>query len=265
MSKYIRRVGLRIQEVLRWIGIDAYPRRAGYHYVPDIYGHAAFKQIPLTEIPVFSELASQVIRGRRSTLYYDRLHTIFQALSHLKARFTHSKKLNFVEVGVYKGGTSFFIASVAEHLKLKATHHCFDTFEGHAAQDIEPSVDLWHRPGAFRDTQYESVKDYLSPFENVLVFKGRFQDTCHQIRNKKIHFVHFDVDIYEPTIFGLQFFHERLAPGGVIVVDDYGFTTCPGVKKAVDEFVAETPGYFSLSLLTGQYVLVKLDTIGNRA
>lgn len=255
----LRWIGLKIQAGLRFFGIDAYPRKTDYHYVPDIYGHAAYKQIPLNKIPDFGELASRVIQGKRSTLYYDRLHTIYQSLAYLKSRFEPSEALNLVEVGVYKGGTSYFIASVVKRLELQATHHAFDTFEGHAAQDINSSIDTAHLPAMFSNTEFETVKKYLGEFENVLVFKGRFQDMAHELEQKKIHFVHFDVDIYDPTIFGLNFFHERLAPGGVIVVDDYGFTTCPGVKKAVDEFVAATPGYFSLSLLTGQYLLVKLN------
>jgi len=258
MPKYIRWIGLKIRAVLHFMGVDVYPRKPGYHYVPDIYGHAAFKQIPVNDLPVFGDLASRVIQDRRSSLYYDRLHTIFQSLAHIKAQFKPSEKLNLVEVGVYKGGTSYFIASAAKHFGLQATHHCFDTFKGHDARDIDPTVDIWHRPATFNDTHYESVKDYLSRFNNTFVFKGRFQDTCGELHDKKIHFVHFDVDIYDPTIFGLQFFHKRLVLGGVIVVDDYGFTTCPGVQKAVDEFIAVTPGYFSMSLLTGQYLLVKL-------
>jgi hypothetical protein len=254
----VRWVGLKMQAGFRFVGVDLYPRKIGYHYVPDIYGHAAFKQIPLTDLPVFGELASQVIRDQRSTLYYDRLHVIFQALASLRSRFTSSEKLNSVEVGVYKGGTSYFIASASKHFGLQATHHCFDTFEGHAAQDINSSVDPEHLPAMFSDTEYESVKEYLSKFGTVHVFKGRFQDTCGELQGKQIHFVHFDVDIYDPTLFGLKFFENRMTPGGVIIVDDYGFITCPGVKKAVDEFVAATPGYFSISLLTGQYLLVKL-------
>lgn len=258
MTNYIRSIGLKIQAVLHLVGVDVYPRKPGYHYVPDLYGHAAFKQIHINELPVFGEMALQVIQQKRSTLYYDRLHVIFQVLAHVRSQFKPSEKINLVEVGVYKGGTSYFIASVVRHFKLQATHHAFDTFEGHAVQDINSIVDTAHLPAMFNDTEFEAVKSYLSEFENVLVFKGRFQDTCGALRNKKIHFVHFDVDIYEPTIFGLNFFDKRLAPGGVIIVDDYGFTTCPGVKKAVDEFIAATPGYFSLSLLTGQFLLVKL-------
>lgn len=259
MNYVLKQVGKIVQSAFRIVRLDLFPYKLKHHYVPDIYGHAAFKQVPINELPEFGTLATKVIQERRSTLYYDRLHVIYQALVNLKARFDSTGPLNSVEVGVYKGGTSYFIASASKHLGLQVNHHCFDTFEGHAAQDITSLVDTDHLPAMFSDTQYESVKGYLGGFENVHVFKGRFQDTCNELQDKKIHFVHFDVDIYDPTVFGLHFFDSRLANGGVIVVDDYGFTTCPGVKKAVDEFVAATPGYFSLSLLTGQYLLVKLD------
>lgn len=259
MNYVLKQVGKIVQSAFRIVRLDLFPYKLKHHYVPDIYGHAAFKQVPINELPGFGTLATKVIQERRSTLYYDRLHVIYQALVNLKARFDSAGPLNSVEVGVYKGGTSYFIASASKHLGLQVTHHCFDTFEGHAEQDIDSLEDTAHRPGIFGDTQYESVRDYLKKFDSVHVFKGRFQDTCHELEKKKIHFVHFDVDIYLPTSFGLQFLHPRMAKGGMIVVDDYGFTTCPGVKKAVDEFVAATSGYFSLSLLTGQYLLVKLD------
>ena len=72
-----------------------------------------------------------------------------------------------------------------------------------------------------------------------------------------MHFVHLDMDIYEPTIFALKFFNDRLVKGGVILLDDYGFDTCPGIPRAVQEFTETQPGYFGMSLLTGQYLLIK--------
>ncbi|MBE0669799.1 MAG: class I SAM-dependent methyltransferase [Anaerolineales bacterium] len=259
MNKYVKMVLLFAQSAFRLIGLDVYPYKKSYHYAPDYFGHAHFKQDFLPDAPVFGDLAKQVIQSGRSSLYFDRLQVIFQAIGHISSQVKPSEKINSAEVGVYKGGTSYFIASCAKYFNVQVTHHCFDTFEGHDARDINSSVDTSHLPAMFNDTQYESVRDYLSVFKNILVFKGRFQETCQELENKKIHFVHLDVDIYDPTMFGLKFFHERLALGGVIIVDDYGFTTCPGVKKAVDEFVAVTPGYFSMTLLTGQYILVKLN------
>ena len=44
----------------------------------------------------------------------------------------------------------------------------------------------------------------------------------------------------------------------MVVVDDYGFTTCPGATAAVDAFVAAHPEYATVHLLSGQCVLVRL-------
>jgi hypothetical protein len=45
--------------------------------------------------------------------------------------------------------------------------------------------------------------------------------------------VHIDVDVHPITEFCLEFFAPRVVIGATIVVDDYGFKTCKGVKKAV--------------------------------
>jgi O-methyltransferase len=240
------------------VGIDSFIRKPAYHYVPDYYGRGAHKQNDIRVIPVFGELAAEVINSGRTSLYYDRLFTIYQALVDLKSRIKPGQIINTAEVGAYKGGTSFFIASIADRLRMNVTHHCFDTFEGHASQDINAAIDTAHQPAFFSDTSYEDVKKYLSPYGNVLIYKGRFQDTCQNIDAKEMHFAHLDMDIYEPTLFALKYFNRTLVSGGVILVDDYGFVTCPGIVKAVEEFMAVQRNYFGIPLLTGQYFLVKL-------
>lgn len=54
---------------------------------------------------------------------------------------------------------------------------------------------------------------------------------------KKIKFLHLDVDIYDSYKNCLNFFHEKMIKGGIMVFDDYNANTCLGAKKAVDEFV----------------------------
>lgn len=244
--------------IFRLIGIDAFFRKPGHHYVPDYFGKSAHKQKDMRTLPIFGDLAGKVIRDGRSSLYYDRLFTVYQIVAHLSSFARTGQTINLAEVGVYKGGTSFFIASLAERLNMQIRHYCFDTFEGHAAEDINSAVEISHIPGAFNDTSFESVKEYLAQFKNVDIYKGRFQDTSHHVQDTPMHFVHLDMDIYEPTIFALKFFDGRLVKGGVILLDDYGFETCPGIEKAVEEFTAVHAHYFGTSLLSGQYMLVKL-------
>jgi hypothetical protein len=64
-----------------------------------------------------------------------------------------------------------------------------------------------------------------------------------QLLPKGLGFVHIDVDVLPATDFCLRFFAPRLSRGAAIVVDDYGVATCPGVKKAVDSFIADSPDF----------------------
>lgn len=244
--------------VFRAIGVDAFVHKPDHHYVPDYFGRSAHKQQDIRSLPVFGDLAGAVLRGGRSSLYYDRLFSIYQIIENLKISSYGGDELQTVEVGVYKGGTSYFIASLSDRLGLQYRHYCFDTFEGHAAKDINNAVEISHKTGTFSDTSFESVKEYLAQFKHIDIYKGRFQDTSHYVQDTPVHFVHLDMDIYEPTIFALKFFNDRLVNGGVILLDDYGFETCPGIVKAAREFRSANPHYFGTSLLSGQYMLVKL-------
>ena len=49
-------------------------------------------------------------------------------------------------------------------------------------------------------------------------------------------FVSIDVDLYQPTRDGLNFFYPRLVSGGFILVHDYGSSNYPGCAEAVREF-----------------------------
>lgn len=244
---------------LRLLKIDAFYRKPGYHYVPDYFGRSAHKQLDIRTIPLFGETAGKIIQDGRVSLYFDRLYTVYQILFNWNIRTKNGREvLNTAEVGVYKGGTSYFIASIAKQMGMPIRHFCFDTFEGHAAEDINLSVETSHFPHAFNDTSFESVKDYLKYFENVSVHKGRIQDTAHILKDSFMHFVHLDMDIYEPTLYALQFFNDRMVQGGVVLLDDYGFETCPGIEKAVNEFLSMHSNYFGTALLSGQFILVKL-------
>lgn len=156
------------------------------------------------------------------------------------------------EIGVWRGGTGKLLATL---LPKKAVY-LFDTFEGLPA--ITPKFDLaFHQQGMFNDAIYDEVCSYLKQLTNVRLIKGVFPSSAQSLSNVKMFsFVHVDVDLYQSAHDCLTYFYERLVDGGVMVFDDYGFGSCPGVKTAVDTFFAATPEQ-PLYLPSGQCVIFK--------
>ena len=156
------------------------------------------------------------------------------------------------EVGVYRGGTARLLSKALA--ASGKTLHLFDTFAGMPA--VREDTDI-HRAGDFNDTSLERVRAYLSDCRNVELYQGIFPHTAGPVAQRQFALAHIDVDIYQSVADCCAFFYPRMAHGGIMVFDDYGFISCPGVKPAVDAFLAdkpETPIY----LPTGQCLVVRL-------
>lgn len=137
------------------------------------------------------------------------------------------------ELGVYKGGTAKLMADVAPLKKL----FLFDTFDGMPPEQL---IDK-HKAGDFADTSVEEVSQFLGERPNVDFRKGFFPETATGLEDEHFSFVHIDGDLYQSTLDSLIFFYPRMTPGGVIVFDDYEWPDCPGVKQAMDEYLADKP------------------------
>lgn len=211
----------------------------------------ADKKIDLKKMPGFSGIASRVIEDQTTMLHYDRLYTLWQAVCHIP-----SQDLPLAEIGTYRGGSAKLIMETLKQNGHKNPFYIFDTFEGHAV--VDESIDGKHRIGTFADTSYEKVKAYLSS-PNVIIYKGDFLQTAEYIEEiTNFGMVHVDVDVYPATKFCLEFFATRTIPGSVIIVDDYGFITCQGAKKATDEFIRSNPNFKLFHLVTGQALVLKV-------
>lgn len=134
------------------------------------------------------------------------------------------------ELGVYKGGS----AKLMGEFKSGQPLHLFDTFWG--MPPVNSGVDL-HNEGDFSDITLENVQSYLKSYSQCIFHPGLFPDSTHDLpENIEFCFVHLDVDIYESTLSGLEFFYPRLKKGGVIISHDFNSISCPGVRKAFDEY-----------------------------
>ena len=131
------------------------------------------------------------------------------------------------ECGVYKGGTALMLAEIISPYKDKRLR-LFDTFDGMPTTD--PDLD-YHRKGDFSDNSLNAVRDRIGGLGNVCFHPGLMPETFSRLEGKKIAFAHVDVDIYQSVLDCCEFIFPRLTPGGIIVFDDYGFPSCPGVRE----------------------------------
>jgi len=252
-----------LNRIFMRFGFILFRARDGYHYVPNIYGRTASKLKDVRKYEVFKKAADFSLKEGRTNHYYDRLYHLFQGVENA-ARLAEARgeKIYAVEAGAWKGGSTYFLASLFQtYFPGKVRLYSVDTFEGHKAGDL-PSDGIEgerHVPGLFGDTSFDDVSRYLSVFPFVKVLKGRLQDVVARLGSGPFHFVHLDMDIAEPTRFGLEFFGSRMARGGIILVDDYGFfETAPGIEKVVEEYcTGEGKGRtVRINLMTGQCMLV---------
>lgn len=170
---------------------------------------------------------SLVQRARGHTLLSeDRLENIarlVRSVEHLEG--------DMAEVGTYKGGSAKIISDTSPCKWL----HVFDTFQGIPEDDV---MDGGHKAGDFA-TNHEEVRKYLELCK-VEYHIGPFPETTRTTpKDQRYCFVHLDGDTYQTTKAGLDFFLPRMVEGGVIVLDDYDWKACPGVRKAVEELAVQ--------------------------
>jgi hypothetical protein len=218
------------------------------------YLSGARKKIDVPTIPGFADVAARIKADGRAGMHFDRLYTLWQAVAQAPAG------LPIVEVGAYLGGSARFIAESFLTRGMAPRFYVCDTFSGHARTD-EVFDPVPHREGGkFLNTSPETVASYLAPHPNVELVVGDIIETAARrlAHEPAFALVHIDVDVYPPTEFCLRFFAPRLARGALLVVDDYGFITCPGAKKAVDDFVTTHPEFGMFHLLSGQAVVHRI-------
>jgi len=163
---------------------------------------------------------------------------------------------DFWECGVYKGGTARLLAESIVTRSSDKHLHLFDTFGGMPVT----GPDDFHEEGDFFDTSLDAVRHTVGHSEFVHFHSGKIPDTFNSHDDHPIAFAHVDVDIYQSVLDCCHHIYPRLSPGATMVFDDYGFASCPGARKAVDEFFRDKPER-PLVLPTAQAVVVRLDAL----
>jgi O-methyltransferase len=181
----------------------------------------------------------------------ERMYALWQAVRHVDANATAG---DIVECGVWRGGSSMLAAlALREVGDDTRTLWLFDTFDG-MSEPTEDDVDItgarmvdeWddHRGqvedpvyafGAIDDVRRNMVATGY-PSDRMRLIRGKVEDTVPAQAPERIALLRLDTDWYASTRHELEHLYDRLTPGGVLIVDDYGHWA--GARKAVDEYFA---------------------------
>ena len=102
---------------------------------------------------------------------------------------------------------------------MRSAFHVFDTFDGMPDSLAEDEAGFLN---VFADNSLTDVQRLLSNNPDSFVHQGIFPECAsEQIRGLTFRFAHIDVDIERSILDCCEFVYPRLAPGGVMVFDDY--------------------------------------------
>lgn len=169
------------------------------------------------------------------------------------ARLAMRQEGHFAECGAYKGASAYLLAKELRNAGSNQKLYLYDSFEGLSTPE---AIDGEHWTKGDLLGRLDEVQSNLHELASHIVYrKGWIPDGFDPNSRDAFSFVHIDVDLYQPTRDALEYFYPRMTSYGVILCDDYGFETCPGARKACDEFFAAA-GDVVLHLPTGQGMVI---------
>lgn len=163
---------------------------------------------------------------------------------------------DILEVGVWRGGTASVIGGAAKACGIDATLYLADTFSGVVKAGEK---DTAYKGGEHADASLDMVESVLrrTGVSRYEILCGIFPErTAAAIEGHKFRLCHIDVDVYKSAQDVFDWIWPRLSPMGIVVFDDYGFLSCEGVTRLVNE-LARRPDALFIHNLNGHALLIK--------
>jgi O-methyltransferase len=150
---------------------------------------------------------------------------------------------DFIETGVWRGGTCIFMRAALEAYGDKARQvWVADSFEGFPKPDGRYQQDEdqpWWVSNAVIGIPLDQVKSNFSRYglldDRVRFLKGWFKDTLPSAPIERLAILRLDGDLYSSTMDALVNLYPKVSRGGFVIIDDYSVKVC---RNAVDEFRA---------------------------
>lgn len=190
----------------------------------------------------FPEIADEIFwRNYERACAYSMVHVtgfynVYQSLKHIRDNAVPGA---LVECGCFLGGVTIFMANVAREIGLARHIHAFDSFKGFPAGTSDTflgKISHAHVLDDFKAAVEDNIAAQASEPAGITLTQGYVEDTLPQAQIGEIALLRLDTDFYASTRVELEQLYPRLASGGTLIIDDYGYFE--GARRATDEYLA---------------------------
>jgi O-methyltransferase len=181
---------------------------------------------------------------------------LFGLIEAVKYVIQHNIPGDFVECGVWKGGSMMAIAETLLQLGVNNRQlYLYDTFSGmtppteedkdslnrNAADQLQNEANNKSESVVWAYSTLDEVKKNLAnvayPSANIHFIEGDILQTIPKHIPDQIALLRLDTDWYASTRHEMIHLYPLLNKNGVLIIDDYGFWK--GSRQAVDEYITE--------------------------
>ena len=152
---------------------------------------------------------------------------------------------DLAEIGVWRGGSGIMMRAVPRAMgDTRRKVWLADSFQGYphpdAAQypaDKDDAHRIFPELSVSLDTVKQNFERYGLNDDQLCYLPGWYRDTLPTAPIKRIALLHLDCDMYESNMLALRSLYGKVAPGGYVIIDDYGAVA--GCRQAVIDFRKE--------------------------
>jgi len=181
-----------------------------------------------------------------------RLHTLAWAAGHAM-----NIEGDFVECGVLKGFSSKVLCKYLDFGNTEKQFYLYDTFSGLPVEtSTQQEREGWDYSDLDPEALLQEVRQAFSAYHNVMIVPGMVPASFETTVPEKISFLHIDMNSEQAEMLALEHLFDRITPGGIIVLDDFGWIVNQNQMISELKFMAERE-HMVLELPTGQGLVIK--------
>lgn len=151
-----------------------------------------------------------------------------------------------VEFGMFRGGTTLFLAQAVNELGMSWPVIGFDTFDGFPPR--ASMLDMYDHPD-LRDVTIDEVESNVAGHD-VTIVPGDIRQTAKIAGSQPVVLAFVDTDNYTPARAALEAIVDHVVVGGAVVFDHYtgvdSFKYTLGERMAAADVLGDDPRFFNL-------------------